>query len=122
VDATDWRREVLESNILTVVYFSHEQCPWCIRLNLVFDEVSGEYEDRVKFVKLNVLADPSNRELAVNYGVMSTPTLMFFCDGKPVGQTVGFVSKEQLEKIVNDMLEMYKQCIKQSTDLKSYIV
>ncbi len=47
---------------------------------------------------------------------------MFFCNGRPVGQTVGLMSKEDLTKIFDDMLQRYRTCIKQSTDLRNYIV
>lgn len=77
----------------------------------------------MKFVKLNMLADALNQEIAGNYGVMSTPTLMFFCSGRPTGQTVGMMSEDDLEKALNDMLGRYRTCLAQSTQLKpSYIV
>ena len=117
-NATNWKEEVLQSSVLTVVDFWHERCPWCIRLNPIFDEVAEEYKGKIKFVKLNVLASPGNREIAIRYGVMGTPTLVFFCAGRPVEEVVGFMPKERLKKILDTMLETHKECIKQSTELK----
>jgi thioredoxin-like negative regulator of GroEL len=122
VNASDWASEVLKSNMLTVVYFWHDQCPWCIRLNPIFNDVTEIYRGKIEFVKLNVLATPENRELASSQGVMGTPTLMFFCQGRPLGQTVSFMSKEDLEKVMDDMLERYKRCLTQSSDLRNYVV
>lgn len=118
VEANDWEQEVLESDILTVVDFWHQHCPWCLRLNPLFAELAGEYKGRIKFVKLNVLGGPSNRQIAIRYGVMGTPTLVFFCMGRPVEEVVGFMPKERLKKILDDVLEMHRECIKQSTELK----
>jgi thioredoxin len=118
VDAGDWRQEVLNSNILTVVDFWHDRCPWCLRLNPIFNEVSEEYKGKIKFVKLNVLETQTNREIAIRHGIMSTPTLMFFCEGRPVGQALGFMPKEQLKKLIDDMLQKHRECIDQSTELK----
>jgi thioredoxin len=115
----DWRQEVLNSNILTVVDFWHDRCPWCLRLNPIFNEVSEEYKSRIKFVKLNVLETQTNREIAIRHGIMSTPTLMFFCEGRPVGQALGFMPKEQLKKLIDDMLQKHRECIDQSTELKT---
>ena len=98
--------------------FWHSQCPWCLKLNPVLGEVSGEYAGKIKFVKLNVLENENNRKIAVQYGIMSTPTLVFFCKGRPVGQVIGYVPKEQLRKMLDDMLEKHKNCIRQSTELK----
>jgi thioredoxin 1 len=121
-DISNWTEEVSKSTILTVVYFWHEQCAYCMRLNPIFNEIAREYMGRVKFVKLNVLGNSANREIAVNHGVMGTPTMMFFCNGRPVGQTVGLMSKQELESLMNDMLRRYERCFMQSTDLRGYIV
>ena len=121
-DVSNWTQEVSKSTILTVVYFWHEQCPYCLRLNPIFDDVAQEYVGRIKFVKLNVLRNPANREIAAQHGVMGTPTMMFFCNGRPIGQTVGLTSKEDLENLMNDLLRRYKNCLTQSTDLRGYIV
>lgn len=122
VSASNWTQEVLKSNLLTVVYFWHDQCPWCLRLSPIFNEISEEYKERMRFVKLNVLESSENRELAAGSGVMGTPTLMFFCQGRPIGQTVSFMPEEGLRKVLEDMLERSKQCIRQSSDLRNYVV
>jgi thioredoxin 1 len=83
-----------------------------------FVEAAKEYEDVVKFAKLNVLSSPENQMTAMRYGVMGTPTLVFFCDGRPVRTTVGFQSKEDLVQVVGEMIEKHQECIKQSTELK----
>ena len=119
VNASNWKQEVLKSDILTVVDFWHDRCPWCLRLNPIFNEVSEEYKGRIKFVKLNVLETQTNREIAIRHGIMSTPTLMFFCEGRPVGQTLGFMPKEQLKKLIDDTLQKHRECINQSTELKT---
>jgi thioredoxin 1 len=121
-NAANWTLEILKSSVLTVVYFWHDQCPWCIRLNPIFNEVSEEYEGRIKFAKLNVLESSENKELASSNGVMGTPTLMFFCQGRPIGQTVSFMPKEDLKKVLDDVLDKSKQCIQQSSDLRNYVV
>jgi thioredoxin len=119
VNAGHWEQEVLKSEILTVVDFWHDRCPWCLRLNPIFNEVSEEYKGKIRFVKLNVLETQTNREIAIRHGIMSTPTLMFFCEGRPVGQALGFMPKEQLKRLIDDMLQKHRECIDQSTELKT---
>jgi len=118
-NANNWEQEVLQSDILTIVDFWHDRCPFCINLNPIFSEVAEEYKDKIKFVKLNVLENPSNREIAIHHGIMSTPTLTFFCDGRPVGQTLGFMPKEHLKEIIDDVFEKHRECIRRSTPLKT---
>ena len=123
VNALTWEGEVTQSAKLTVVHFWHEQCPWRLRLNPTFSQVVEEYKERMKFVKLNILEDPSNRQIADNCGVMSTPTLLFPCREKPVGQVVGLMSKEDLERGLDDILARYQQCLSQSTEFRpTYVV
>lgn len=119
VDADNWKREVLRSDVLTIVDFWHDHCPWCLKLNPIFGEIAKEYKDTIKFVKFNVLENSGNREIAVHHGIMSTPTLMFFCKGRPVGQALGFTPKERLREILDDMLKEYNECIQRSTELKT---
>lgn len=122
LNPVNWDEEVARSSILTLVYFWHAQCPWCRELTPIFEKVASEYSGRIKFAKLNILESPSNQEIAVNLGVMSTPTLMFFCGGRPLMQIVGFMAEEDLKKTLDEMLGRYRTCLSQSTDLRGYIV
>lgn len=119
VNAGNWEHEVLGSDILTVVDFWHERCPWCLKLNPILEEVAEEYKDKIKFVNLNVLKNAANQEIAIRHGIMSTPTLTFFCEGKSVGHALGFVPKERLIEMLANMLEKHRDCIRQSTELKT---
>jgi thioredoxin 1 len=121
-NSSNWNQEILKSSMLTAVYFWHERCPWCIRLNPIFNEIVEEYDGKINFAKLNVLESSENQELATSQGVMGTPTLMFFCQGRPLGQTVSFMPIEELEKVLEDMLGRYKYCLMQSSDLRNYVV
>lgn len=118
LNADDWEKEVLQADELVVVDFWHEGCPWCLRLNPIYSEVAEEYKDKVKFAKLNVLKSHENQHLATKYGIMGTPTLIFFCDGRPVETATGFQPKERLKQLVNAVMGKAPECIKQSTALK----
>jgi thioredoxin 1 len=119
VNAADWEKEVLQSEILVLVDFWHERCTWCKRLAPIYEEVAKEYEGKVKFTKLNVLSTPENRQIGLDSGVMGTPTIVVFCEGRSVGTAVGFQPKERLQELVQDMIEKNKECIQQSTELKT---
>jgi len=118
VNADDWETEILKSDTLVVVDFWHEQCPWCKRLEPIYSEVSEEYKDKVKFAKINVLKSHENQHVAVQYGIMGTPTLVFFCDGRPVETVTGFQPKERLKQLVDDVIDKHRECVEKSTELK----
>lgn len=117
VNAEKWESLVLKSELLTVVDFWHEKCPWCLLLDPVFEEVAMEYAGRVKFVRFNVLSKPENRALALKNGVMGTPTIAFYCNGQYLGSVVGFTSTDQLKRAVEDFMK-FKECANQSTKLE----
>jgi len=121
VDSRNWDEEIIRSNVLTVVYFWHERCPWCREMEPIFNKVAAEYEGKVKFAKLNVLESVENRELAISLGVTGTPTLIFFCSGRAVAQVVGFITEEELRETVEDTLARHSVCIAKSSDLRDYI-
>ena len=118
VNADNWEKEILQSDVLTVVDFWHERCPWCVKLAPIFSDIASEYGNKVKFAKLNVLENSENQQTAITYGVMGTPTIIFFCESIPVGTAVGFQTKERLKQLVEDMMIKHDECIQKSTKLK----
>lgn len=117
VNANDWEEEILKPDTLVLLDFWHKNCLWCLRLDPIYSEVSEEYKERVKFAKLNVLESHENQLIALKYGIMSTPTLIFFCKGIPVEVVVGFQPKERLKQLVDEMIEKHQECIRKSTVL-----
>ena len=118
VTSETWEKEVLQSSILTVVDFWHESCLWCKKLEPIFREVAEEYRTKAKFISFNVLASSDSQQIAVEYGILGVPTIGFFCEKKPVNIVVGFKQKEELKKLIDDIIAKHKECLKSSTELK----
>lgn len=119
VTVDDWERTVLQSDTLVLVDYWHERCIWCKRLDPIYSELAEDYQDRLKFVKSDILSSDENRKMAITYGVMGTPTLIFFCAGRPVGTAVGFQPKDRLKQLIDDMIDKHQECITQSTELNT---
>ena len=51
IKGDSWEKEVVQSEILTIVDFWHNKCPWCLKLNPILEEVAKEYKAKIKFVK-----------------------------------------------------------------------
>jgi len=119
VDAGDWESEVLTAEGPVLVDFWHEHCSWCKVLDPVLREVAGEFSGQLKFVRLNVLSSEENGHVSHRYGVMGTPTLILFCNGRALQSLVGFRPKEKLRSEIQDMIGIYEDCFKQSTPLES---
>ena len=117
VNADNWEREILQAEGLVLVEFWHQRCPWCKMMEPIYSEVAEEYKAKLKFVKLNILESTENQKLTVKYGVMSTPTLVFFCDERPVETVVGFQPKGRLRQLLDDVIEKHQECLEKSTKL-----
>jgi thioredoxin 1 len=86
IGTPEFSAEVLEADVPVVVDF---WAPWCGPCKMVAPELerlSANVGERAKFVKVNV---DDNRELAMEYGVMSIPTIAKFEGGQVVSQIVG---------------------------------
>lgn len=78
--------------------------PWCgpcKMISPIVEELSDEYGEKVKFVKINTDESP---DTATKYGIMSIPTLMIFRDGEPVERIIGFTQKNNLKKKIDEQL------------------
>ncbi len=87
-------------------------------LEPVYTELSKEYAEKLKFVKFNILEKPENQELAARYGIMGTPTLKFFCGGRPVQDVVGALPKDYLRQAIEFAIKKHRECAERSTPLK----
>lgn len=118
LDAEDWETEVLQTTgKMVVVEFWHDECPWCNKFKPIYDQVSEEFDDQVEFTRLNVLQNEENKQIAMDNGVMSTPTLAFFCNGRSIGSAVGFMEKDELRDLVREKLDERRKCLERSSEL-----
>lgn len=117
-NAANWEELVVQSNELVVVEFWHEQCPYCRVLEPVYVELAKKYAGKLKFAKFNVYESPENEKIAGMYGIMGTPTLKFFCQGRPVQDVVGMLSRDYLEQAIDFAIQKHSECAEKSTALK----
>ena len=71
---------------LLMVDFWADWCGPCKMLAPLIESLDKEYEGRVTVGKVNV---DDEQELAIRYGVMSIPTVIFFKDGQEIDGKVG---------------------------------
>jgi len=91
----NFQTEVLESEQLSVIDFWAEWCGPCRAIGPVIEELSKEYEGKVKIGKVNVDVNP---QTSMNYGITSIPAILFVKGGKIVDKQIGAVPKSVLDK------------------------
>jgi thioredoxin 1 len=86
--------EVQKADKPVLVDFWAEWCEPCRRVAPILEELSKEFDGRVKIVKLNVESDP---DIAQAYNVRGIPALLLFKDGQVADQRIGAFPKHQLK-------------------------
>ncbi len=93
--------EVINSDLPVLVDFWADWCAPCKMIAPVVEDLSNEFDGKMKFAKLDV---DSNPQAAMKYGVRGIPTLLIFSGGSPVDQIVGAVPKGVLKSRVENAL------------------
>ena len=89
----NFQNEVVDAKGTVLVDFYADWCGPCKMMSPVIDNIADEYSDKVKVGKINI---DENQNLAVEYNVMSIPTIMIFKNGKLQHTFVGVRDKKEI--------------------------
>ena len=101
VDDTTFEAEVTQAEMPVLADFTAAWCGPCKKLAPLVEEIAGEYDGRLKVVKVDV---DKARSVAAKYAVMSVPTLILFDGGKVKDQVTGLVPKRAIVDRVEKVL------------------
>jgi len=93
VDEGTFQNEVLSADEPVLVDFSAVWCQPCKMLDPVVKQLAGEWEGKVKVVKIDADENPN---LVMQYSVMGIPTLLFIKGGEVKERVTGFMPREKL--------------------------
>lgn len=106
IDAGKFEDEVLSHDGPVAVDFYSTECPPCEALAGKFDALASVYGDDVKFIKI---FRQENRALAEQLEVTSSPTVLFYDRGRPVGDRLtGGIKRADLKQNLDALLSEHR--------------
>jgi thioredoxin 1 len=94
VTDNNFQAEVIESELPVLVDFWAPWCGPCRMVAPVVEEIAQEREGELKVVKMNT---DENQQTALQFNIMSIPTLILFRNGAPAKTVIGAYPKRKLE-------------------------
>lgn len=94
INADEFEKEVIQSLKPVMVEFYSEGCPPCQVLSPIYQKLNKKYGKHIKFVKILRTA---NKDFGIGMNVLSSPTVLFYENGKEVGSRLsGFMNKAEV--------------------------
>ena len=100
MNSEDFENIVLNNKENAIVECWATWCGPCTMLGPTIEEIAGELDGKIAVGKVDV---DENRELAIKYGVMSIPTVIYFKNGEEAARLIGVQSKEKLIETANKL-------------------
>lgn len=98
----NFQQEALKGPTPIVVDFWAAWCHPCRAVAPVLDELAAKYTGKVRVGKVNV---DDHQDLAIQYGVLNIPTLVFLKGGQETDRVIGVAPKSQLEAKFEQLLK-----------------
>lgn len=93
ISSQNYEEEVLKADKPVIIDFYADWCGPCRMMSPIIDEIAEEKVDNIKVGKVNV---DENQDLAMEYGVMSIPTIVIIKNGKVEKTFVGVREKNEI--------------------------
>ncbi len=96
----DWK---YEGDLPCIIDFYADWCGPCKMVEPILNELSEEYDGKIKFYRVNT---DQEQELAALFGIRSIPSLLFVPVGEQPQMAVGALPKEAFKQAIKEVLKV----------------
>lgn len=101
LDSSNFNSFIQNSDIPVLVDFYSDGCIPCRRIAPLLSKAEAEYENKLKFAKVNIGMNP---DLIAEYGIEAAPTLILLNDAKEVNRHIGIADADTLKEFIESIL------------------
>ena len=101
VTEQNFDEEVINSDLPVFACFTTSWCGHCFPTCLVADELVNQYEERIKFVRIDKEKAP---EISDEYNITVVPSIILFQDSQPMKKLLGYQEKAVLKNLLDSLL------------------
>jgi thioredoxin 1 len=103
VNSLTFEQEVVKAETPVIVDCFAKWCAPCKKIAPMFEEVAAEYEDKIKFVIIDL---DKSKDIAKQYNVVGIPTLLLFDKGEVKEKLVGNTTKDKLKASIEEVFKI----------------
>ena len=99
INDMNFNKMVIENsmNIPILLKFWGNWCQPCKKMEPIMENISSFYDGKVKILSVNV---ENNQIITNKFNIRSIPSLLFFNKKKLIEKATGFLSEEQIKKLI----------------------
>ena len=95
-----WFKHLISVGV-THVDFNAPWCKPCLAQEPIITALRKNYNDAAKITTLNI---DENRQIALNLGIQSIPTIIIYRDGREINRFIGLQTAETLHNALRDVI------------------
>ncbi len=101
INKENFEEEVLKANKPVLIDFYADWCGPCQMMSPVIDKIAEEEKEKIQVGKINV---DENQELAMEYNVMTIPTILLIKEGEVKKTFIGVTDKSEILEAISQII------------------